>query len=591
MITNAGQSNISNSGINYRPALIILTFLFFIWGGITSLNDVLIPHLKDIFELNYFTAMLVQFAFFAAYFVMGYPAGWVVGRIGYKKGLVLGLGITGLGAAMFYPAAEFQVFALFLIGFFTLASGITVLQTAANPYVAILGTPDSASARLNLSQAFASLGTIIFPIVGAFFILQSSLNLSPEQKAELVQVPYLGIALALVLMAVVLAFSKLPKIGDRSKEDLSGTDDSVSAWRFTHLVLGAIALFFYAGAEVSIGSFFINYMGADGLNTLPKSADAGKFLALYWGGAMVGRFLGAILLKKSNAWSKIFGVLLVYLLGFFLAVMTTQGIGGFFEAIGRFNLVALGKWFELGLPAAITFMALVVVNTLAFLLGNKKPHVTLAVFAAIAIGLLTLSMTNNDNLVFYGTSINLAMWAVVGLGLFNSVMFPNIFTLGLRDLGKSTGQGSGILVMALVGGAVLPLLMGLMADSFSLRLAFVVPLVGYVYILYYGIDGYRLRQQTVSVGITDAAIGIDIGSNTTKIGIADKNGNVLEKAEFQTNNFPSPEELVVGIHRAIEELLQKTDHAVDIKGVGVAVSGGNFYNGTIDNPINLPYEG
>ena len=254
----ASEKSATAKGMNYRGALALLTSLFFMWGFLTCMNDILIPHLKGLFNLTITQAMLVQFTFFGAYFLMSLPAGWIIGKIGYKMGIVSGLTIAGIGAAMFFPAAAFLSYGFFLLALFVLASGIVVLQVAANPYVAELGTPETASSRLNLTQGFNSLGTTVAPIFGAWLILDNSAT-STVEKAEAVQMPYVGLALALVLIAVVFAFVKLPKIQDTEEEKTEG-----SAWKFRHLILGAIGIFTYVGAEVAIGSVLVMYFGDEG---------------------------------------------------------------------------------------------------------------------------------------------------------------------------------------------------------------------------------------------------------------------------------------------------------------------------------------
>lgn len=402
--TNVTSNNSSpKTGMNLKGALALLTSLFFMWGFLTCMNDILIPHLRGLFDLSITQAMLVQFTFFGAYFLMSLPAGWIIGKIGYKMGIVTGLGIAGLGALMFYPAAALLSYGFFLGALFILACGIVVLQVAANPYVAELGTPETASSRLNLTQGFNALGTTVAPIFGGWLILD---NVSQDinSKAEAVQLPYVGLALALVLIALVFAFVKLPKIQDAEESKAEG-----SAWKFRHLVLGALGIFTYVGAEVSIGSTLVMYFGDEGLHLFGE-ADATKYLSIFWGGAMVGRFIGSAVMQKISA-SKV-----------------------------------------------LTFNAVMVVM------------------------LIVTSML---------TSGYVALWSIVLVGLFNSIMFPTIFTLAIDGLGKYTSQGSGILCLAIVGGAVVPMIMGILADSFGLANSFVVAILCYAYILFYALKGHK----------------------------------------------------------------------------------------------------
>ncbi|HXX65469.1 MAG TPA: L-fucose:H+ symporter permease [Bacteroidota bacterium] len=424
---SAGDRPIAHDEANYTPALTILTSLFFMWGFITCLNDILIPHLKTVFSLNYTEVMLIQFTFFTAYFIVSLPSGLIVDKIGYKRGIVIGLLTAGIGCLLFYPAAGTRSYPIFLFALFVLASGITLLQVSANPYVAILGKPETASARLNLTQAFNSLGTTIAPYFGSLLILSVAAKsaeelaamspdaLSAYQLAEAasVQVPYLGLAAALLVIAAIFAVVKLPQIQAHPGEASEATglrqeDVHASAWKFRHLMLGAVAIFVYVGGEVSIGSFLVNFMGQKDIAGLP-AAEAGKYLSFYWGGAMVGRFIGAGVLRKIRPGT---------VLGF-----------------------------------------------------NAVVAATLVVIAMIASGFVS-------------------MWALLAVGLFNSIMFPTIFTLGVDGLGRHTGQGSGILCMAIVGGAIVPLLQGVFADQIGIHHAFFLPVLCYIYIAYYGFKGH-----------------------------------------------------------------------------------------------------
>lgn len=410
---------------NYTFALSILTSLFFMWGFITCLNDILIPHLKAVFTLNYTQAMLIQFCFFTAYFVVSLPAGYIVEKIGYKRGIILGLIIAGIACLMFYPSASIRSYGLFLAAFFVLASGITILQVAANPYVTVLGKPETASSRLNLTQAFNSLGTTIAPQFGALLILSvavkssdaiagmSTADLDAYQTAEAaaVQYPYLLLAAVLFIIAGVFAVIKLPVITAASSAEDTSSVQSVktSAWQYRHLILGAVGIFVYVGAEVSIGSFLVNFLGESNIAGLAE-AEAGQYVSFYWGGAMIGRFIGAAIMQKVDA-GKVLGI------------------------------------------AALAASALVVATMLS--------------------------------------SGSLAMWLILSVGLFNSVMFPSIFSLGLNGLGKHTGQASGILCMAIVGGAIIPLGQGMLADSIGIQMGFFLPVICYMYIVYYGFKGHK----------------------------------------------------------------------------------------------------
>jgi FHS family L-fucose permease-like MFS transporter len=404
---NRFSSNTENK--NYTFALTSLTSLFFMWGFITCLNDILIPHLKAIFDLSYSQAMLVQFCFFSAYFLVSIPAGKIVKKVGFQKGIVLGLIVAAIGCFAFYPAAAMHSYPVFLLALFILASGITILQVSANPYVSILGNPETASSRLTMTQAFNSLGTTIAPFFGAYLILdQVAESMSVAQQAESVQLPYVLLAGLLLILAAIFSYIKLPVI-EHIEESVAEKPIAGSAWQHRHLVLGAIGIFVYVGAEVSIGSFLVSFFNDPNIAGLEES-QAAKYIAYYWGGAMVGRFIGAAVMQK----------------------------------------LAAGK-------------------VLAF---NAFMAVILMIITILASG-------------------QIAMLAILLVGLCNSIMFPTIFSLAINGLGQHTSQGSGILCLAIVGGAILPLIQGVLADSIGLQNSFFLPIICYVFIAYYGLSGSK----------------------------------------------------------------------------------------------------
>ncbi|HUY80966.1 MAG TPA: sugar MFS transporter [Acidobacteriaceae bacterium] len=415
----------SGGGSGYTSAFVMVTSLFFIWGFLTSLNDILIPHLKAIFDLNYAQVMLVQFAFFTSYAVFGFPAGKVVEWIGYQRTMVVGLFTMALGAILFIPAANLPSYPLFLAALIVLAAGMTALQVSANPYVTVLGSPQTASSRLNLAQAFNSLGTTVGPPLGGYLILKgaeklvqntsamspAALNVYRQHQAATVKMPYIVFTLVLLLVGLAIAWYKFPRI-ETTKDfrPIKEGGKKHSIWRYPHVVLGAVAIFVYVGAEVSIGSFLINYFGQSYIAGLTALAAA-NLVPFYWGGAMVGRFIGSAVLQKM------------------------------------------------------------------------KTNKLVAICAIVALVLTLVSMISVGHV---------AMWSILAVGLFNSIMFPSIFTLGIAEMGPLTGEASGLLVIAIVGGAVIPEIQGILADHIGIHHAFIVPVLCYVFIAYYGWKGYRV---------------------------------------------------------------------------------------------------
>jgi FHS family L-fucose permease-like MFS transporter len=402
-------------------ALSTVTTLFFMWGFITVLNDVLIPHLKAIFDLNYKQGMLIQFAFFGAYFLFSLPSGKLIEWVGYKRTMIVGLLVMACGALLFLPAASVPSFPLFLTALIILAAGITALQVAANAYVAVLGKPETASSRTTLAQAINSVGTFLAPQLGHVILAATPvaaavlLTYSPDklqayriQEASSVKLPYLCIALTLVLLAVLVACVKLPKLSVEEKDDTPRSAHG-SIWRHKHLVLGVLGIFLYVGAEVSIGSFLANYLNQKEIGNLAITV-ATSYISFYWGGAMIGRFIGAALLR----------------------------------------------W----LPE-----------------GKLLGIFALAAGVLVATSMLTFGPV--------------AVWTILSVGLFNSIMFPTIFAIALDGLGPLTGEGSGLLITAIVGGAIIPLAQGALADTpqIGIHHAFILPVLCYLYIAFYGFSG------------------------------------------------------------------------------------------------------
>ncbi len=468
---------------SYTGPIAALTTLFFMWGFITCMNDILIPFLKKTFELSRTESLMVQFAFFGAYFVgsliyfiISARTGDPISKIGYKKGIISGLFISAFACAMFYPAAEFNSFALFLTSLFILGLGFTLLQIAANPYVSILGTPETASSRLNFAQGFNSFGTTIAPIIGGFLVFHYFAQLGAPLLNQMgdpiltkdgttisnmsIQVPYLIFAGLFLLLALLIAFTKLPKVtGSASVEKGTG------ALKHRHLVLGMIAIFMYVGGEVSIGSVLINFMN----ESVGFSEMTGKsYLAFYWGGAMIGRFLGAISMSNKSDTKKIISMIITAALAFGII----------------YSAVFIESGFEFKFSNIAPFLIFMALNLAAFRIGKSLPARTLMIFALIAVGLLTTALF---------TVGMTALWAILGIGLFNSIMWSNIFTLAIKDLGKHTAQGSSLLVMMILGGALIPLIQGAVADALNgYHYSFFIPIFCYFYLAFYGWKGHKV---------------------------------------------------------------------------------------------------
>ncbi len=397
----------NTASMNYGPALAVLTTLFFIWGSLTSLNDVLIPFAQHVFSLKLAASMLIQTAFFSAYFIFSIPSAKIIDWIGYKRAIIVGLSTMVAACLLFYPAAKIPSFPFFLTALMILAAGITVLQVAANPYVAVLGKPQTASSRLNLTQAFNSLGTAVFPWV----------------------------------VAVLFAIFKLPRM--EAAEHHIGEKVNDSIWQHPNLVYGAIGIFVYVGGEVAIGSSIANYLALDNIGHFASDiadpaeryhaalAVAARYISLYWLGAMVGRFIGSAVLQK---------------------VKTSRVLA----------------------------------------------------FCSIMAALLVIVSVSSSGPV--------AMWSVLSIGLFNSIMFPCIFTSGIAELGQLTGDGSGLLNMAIVGGAVIPWIVGKIGDVINrsyypamtqgqtswgqgIHYALIIAALCYLYILFYAISGSRPNSE------------------------------------------------------------------------------------------------
>jgi FHS family L-fucose permease-like MFS transporter len=488
----------TGTGQSYGAPLATVTTLFFMWGFLTCLNDILVPHLKSIFDLNYAKVMLINSAFFGAYFVFSIPSAKVIDAIGYQRSMVVGLLTMGLGAFLFVPAASVPSYPLFLGALIVLAAGITCLQVAANPYVAVLGRPETASSRLNLTQAFNSLGTFLAPFFGGLFILTAAANmteiraLAPDalqafrvHEAATVKLPYIGLGVALVLLAIAIGNFHLPKIEHAQHKVGEKVNDSI--WRHPNLIFGAIAIFVYVGAEVSIGSFLVNYFGQSEIGGLTERVAAG-FVAFYWGGAMLGRFIGSNFLggAKAKYMSLVTGISIALILSSY--PIESHMPAGYQPGVP--NLTWLAWLVVAGRPLfMLVAISAATIAVLAAIRGGKATASTgilLAICAVSTSALVAISMLSDGHL---------AMWSIILVGFFNSIMFPSIFTLGIAELGPLTGDGSGIMIMAIVGGAIIPVAQGWIADQIGIHHAFFLPVICYVYILFFALSGSKPNSE------------------------------------------------------------------------------------------------
>jgi len=485
---------------SYTGPLMVVTTLFFMWGFLTCLNDILVPHLKSIFDLNYTQVMLIQFAFFGAYFLFSIPSAKIIDWIGYQRSMVVGLLTMGIGAFLFVPAASVPSFPLFLGALIVLAAGITCLQVAANPYVTVLGKPETASSRLNLTQAFNSLGTFLAPSFGAVFILSAAPKaiddiraLAPDalqayrlHEAASVKTPYVGLGIALVVLAIAIGIFRLPKIPHAQHQIGEKVNDTI--WRHPNLIMGAIGIFVYVGAEVSIGSFLVNYFSQPEIGAMTEKIAAG-FVSLYWGGAMVGRFVGSALLSGARATqmglAAAAGAVMAavsYWVGANVVLGTQSGALGLLWMVVSVLVAARPLFVLVAVVAAVLAIW-------ASLRGGHLVATTgllLGVCAVSAAGLVASSMM---------TTGHTAMWSILAVGFFNSIMFPSIFTLGVAELGPLTGDGSGIMIMAIVGGAIVPEAQGWIADHIGIHHAFFLPVICYLYILFFALSGSKPNSQ------------------------------------------------------------------------------------------------
>lgn len=431
----------------------LLTLLFFAWGFITCLNDILIPYFKKTFALSFFESSLVQFSFFGAYFLgslvyyfISQKSGDPINRMGYKNGILLGLLISGTGTTLFFPAAEFASFPLFLLALMVLALGFTLLQIASNPFVAIIGPEETAPQRLNLAQAMNSLGTTLAPIIGGALILSQT-----AMSLEDVKMPYLFFSLCFVLLMLLFKWAPLPVFVNQEKST------KVKIADFPQLKYGILAIFFYVGSEVSIGSFLTGFAELPEIMGL-SGQEATLFVSLYWGSLMIGRFTGSALLFSKNKSMEIILTLFLPLATFVL-------------------LLLVFHWKSFEVKTLFPYTAYIVLSSLITLAAGRSSSKMLLYYSLSSFVLLLTGATAEGSF---------ALFTIVSVGLFNAVMWPVIFTSAIKGLGDYTSTGSSLLVMAILGGALVPPLQGLIADHFNLRISYLIPAAGFLYLAWYG---------------------------------------------------------------------------------------------------------
>jgi FHS family L-fucose permease-like MFS transporter len=440
------QKNTQTAGMAF------MGMIFFLFGFVTTFNITLADKFKAVFELSNFQAQLVNGAFFFTYFLLSFTAGGIIKKIGYKGGVILGLLLVAVGSFLFFPAAKALSFPFFLFAIFVMAGGVVFLQTAANPYVTALGPSETASGRLNLTQALNSIATYIAPIIAGVFVFKAAADAALNAAESVPTTPFLIIAIVVIIIAIAIYLLKLPVITTQGEE-------RKSVWRYPHVVLGAVGIFCYVGAEVGTAAMLQRYF-QEALQMARN--DAAMMIALYWGGAMVGRFYGSFMLSNVEKSKKyLYAVLVVALalfVGWFVRRQITDGL---------------------------IFAAIAVLNYLAMQLGKGKASRSLAVFGIIAALLLVVVMASHGSII---------LWLGLSVGFFNSIMFPNIFALGVDGLDKGElSMASGLINTLIVGGSVVPVLMGLVADGLGVRFAFILPILCYLYIVFFALVGSKHR--------------------------------------------------------------------------------------------------
>jgi len=464
---------------NNLPALISLISLFFVWGFITVMNDILVNSFKSIFELTATQRSLVQMAFFGAFFIVSLIYFLVssisgkdpINKIGYNNGMIISLIITALGCFGFYPAAELNSYAAFLSSLFVLATGVTLLQICSNPYAAIIGKPETASSRLNLAQGFNSLGTTIGPIVGTILIYNIFSN--GTQTVESISKTYVMYGFVFILMAIIVKLAKMPAY--KNDENI---EKGLSVLKNRNLLFGIFAIFFYVGSEVSVGTWIVQFLKDDPILHL-KETEASYFLSYFWGGLMIGRLMASQALNSDiKPLKKYLSMIAIAFAVFFFIYLATS----IKHTDNGFEFIALS------FSKVYIYMIYIILSILAFVISGSKAAKTLVVFSIINASLIITAIFAEGNI---------AMWSLLGAGLFFSVGWSNIFTLAIKDLGKYTSQGSSLLVMAIVGGAALPWIQSHIIEAENIKVSFIIPLIGLSYIIFYGLNGYKTKKQNI----------------------------------------------------------------------------------------------
>jgi FHS family L-fucose permease-like MFS transporter len=461
---------------NNLGAIISLISLFFIWGFITVMNVILVNSFQGIFNLTATQRSLVQMAFFGAFFIVSLIYFLIssitgkdpINKIGYNNGMIISLIITGLGCISFYPAAELNSYGAFLAALFILATGVTLLQICSNPYATIIGKPETASSRLNLAQGFNSLGTTIGPIIGTILIYKVFSD--GVQTVESISLTYVIYGIVFFVLAILVKLAKMPAFTNNDK-----IEKGISVLKNRHLLLGIFAIFFYVGSEVSIGTWIVEFLKSDKVMSFTES-EASYFLSYFWGGLMIGRLMASQSLNKDiKPTVRYISMILISITVFaFIYIATSVK---FVDGNFSFEMLSFSKVYY--------YLIYIILSIFAFIISGSNAAKALVVFSIINIALILTAILSSGTL---------AMWSILGAGLFFSIGWSNIFSLAIKDLGKYTSQGSSLLVMAIVGGAALPWIQSHIIEAKNVQISFIIPIIGLIYIIFYGLIGHKIKK-------------------------------------------------------------------------------------------------